>query len=257
MQEQKQLSHFAQTKEEAEIIQSIEKSQLIENLRDLEPLLNVVSYWRMYIGLPKGDATEELVLVSEFIYKNYGYLTIEEIRLACNLSVTRQLEDVEFYGSFSPLYVGKILDAYKYHRKRTLAETIRRKEVHDNKQKDIANKPTPEESQKMMKELFRDFYKEYQETGEVRDVFNFCYNFLREHKWISPTPAEVDAAMAWGKEKAAKAKEDFKNKSPFDKFRINEEVEYKRWARNWCVQNYFKSVNIDVLLNNIKAELFT
>ena len=43
-----------------------------------------------------------------------------------------------------------------------------------------------------------------------------------------------------------------------DNFKIDiDEDDYKRWARNWCVQNYFKTVDIDVLLNNIKPELFS
>ena len=34
------------------------------------------------------------------------------------------------------------------------------------------------------------------------------------------------------------------------------DLDIKRGARNWCVQNYFENVNIDVLLNNIKPNLF-
>jgi hypothetical protein len=36
----------------------------------------------------------------------------------------------------------------------------------------------------------------------------------------------------------------------------NSEVEIKRYARNYLVTKYFKNVEIDVVINNIKPELF-
>jgi 2-isopropylmalate synthase len=64
----------------------------------MDTLLGVVAKWRMYIGLPKTDVSEELMINVDFINKNYPFLTLGEIELAINLSVTRKLEDVEFYA---------------------------------------------------------------------------------------------------------------------------------------------------------------
>jgi hypothetical protein len=101
---------------------------MIQKLQELTPLINVVAKWRMYVGLPKTDVSEELSLVAQFLYKEYGYLTVNEIELAYTLSVTNRLREAEFFGYFSPLYVGKVLDAYLYYRKITMADTIRRRD---------------------------------------------------------------------------------------------------------------------------------
>jgi len=209
------------------------------------------------LGLSEKDnVTEELIINSTFIRNNYPSLTIHEIRLAYTLSITGKLEDVEFYGNFSPLYMAKVINSYLYYRKIMLADVIRKKEKHDQYLLEQSNKPTPEEQAELTKEIFSDFYKQWQETGEISDVFNICYYFLRpkdgSRKLFSPTKEEVDLASQWGKQKALMLAQ------KKDNFRIEiGEDDYKKWARNWCVQNYFKTVDIGILLNNIKPELFS
>jgi hypothetical protein len=152
----------------------------------------VVSKWRLYIGLPKEDVTEELAIVTDFISKNYNFLTLGEIELAYNLSVIRVLDDTEFYGSFSPLYVGKVLSSYLYYRKMTLADAIRRKEKYEMEQQEISNRPTPEEEAQLTKEILKDFYRKSQETGEVNDPFNICYNFLRKYHFMKVSKDDIE-----------------------------------------------------------------
>jgi hypothetical protein len=77
---------------------------------------------------------------------------------------------------------------------------------------------------------------------------------LRRAKLITPTKEEIEEAVKWGKDKAQEIKRD---KYAFTKYNLNLEEEEKRWSRTWCVQNYFKNVDISVLVNNIKPEYFT
>jgi len=249
----KQLLEFTTTNEEVALVKCVEASVLIGNLTDLNTLVNVVAKWRMYIGLPKEDISEELSIVADFLFKQYPFLTIAEIELAYTLSVTNKLKDVEFYGSFSPLYVGKVLDSFLYYRKLTLADTIRRKQKYDNEIKEIENRPTPTKQFEDLKHTIKDMYNEFKEKGELRDPFNICYNFFRKTKMIVVKKEEIDMAMDYGKKMYLS-----KDRNLFDKVaESTKDTEIQRYARNWCVQNYFNNVGIDVILNNIKVEHFT
>lgn len=64
---------------------------------------------------------------------------------------------------------------------------------------------------------------------------------------------EIDLAMDYGKKMYLS-----KERNLFDKVtESSKELEIQRYARNWCVQNYFDNVGIDIILNNIKVEHFT
>jgi len=245
---------YTKTKEEHDIALCLQNSVMIGRLQDPNELLKVITEWRIYIGVPKSeDLAEEFTILAKFLHENYAFLTIDEIRLAYTLSVTRKLKEVEFYGYFSPMYVGKVLDSYLYYRKITMADALREREKHQQELKEQANRPTPEQMAKDMKELIKGFYAEWKENGEIKDVFSISYNFLRKHNMLIVKKEEIDEAMAYGLKMArSKEKKVFEKVNPED-----EKLETQRYARNWCVHKYFETINIDVLLNNINSELFT
>lgn len=248
---------FIKTPDEYAMIIAIEKSQRIADLSDLNPLLGVVSKWRLYIGVPKEDVSEELAIVVDFIFKHYGFLTIAEVELAYNLSVVNKLEDIKFFGQFSPMYVGKVLSAYLYYRKMTLADPIRKKEKAQFEEEEKSNKPTPQQESDLTKEIIEGFYKQWQETGSINDVFNICYNFFRKVnvRWLTVTKEDIDISMQKGKLKYQQRKQ--KEDAGFlGEINDNAELEIKRHARNYLVEKYFETVDIIILLNNIKPELF-
>lgn len=252
---QKSLLDFITSDEEHAIVQAVEGSkQIARSENSKEELINIVVKWRMYIGIPKTDVAEELVLVAGFIFENYGFLTTPEIELAIKLSVLRKLKDTEFHGYFSPMYVAKVLDSYLYYRKMTMADSIRRREKAIAEEREIQNKPSPEEQAEGYKELFQSFYKEYKENGYIRDVFNLCYNFLRKHKMMEVYKETIEEAQAYGKRKVEEVKETARKEGGKIDFDLG--LEEKRWARNYCVHKYFDTVDINVLCNNIKPQHF-
>jgi hypothetical protein len=247
------LQDYINSDEEYAIVQSVEGSKQIAKIENKEEIINTVVKWRMYIGIPKTDVSEELLLVASFIADNYGFLTLAEIELAIKLSVLRKIEG-DFYGYFSPMYVAKVLDSYLHYRKITMTDAIRRKEKADMEEKEKANRPSPENQAENTRKIFRDYYSVWKETGEIRDVFSICYNFLRKHKMLEVSQTMIKEAQEYGKKKVMEAKQ----KKPLtDRIDMNYfDAEEKSWARTYCVQKYFESVDIDVLANNIKPELF-
>lgn len=240
---------------EHSIVKAVEGSKQVAKINsdEREELINLVVKWRLYIGIPKADVAEELVLNAQFIYENYGFLTIDEIELAIKLSVLRKLPDCEFHGYFSPMYVSKVLDSYLHYRKMTLADAIRRRDKAIAEERERQNRPTPEKQAEMTRSIFKTFYEEWKKDGAIRDVFNICYNYLRKHKMLVIDQEMLEGAQAYGKLKVKEAKEE----NRYGKIEFDLDMEEKRWARNYCVQKYFESVDINVLCNNIKAEHFT
>lgn len=180
-------------------------------------------------------------------------MTLGEIELAYNLSVMRILDDTEFYGSFSPLYVGKVLSSYLYYRKMTLADAIRRKEKYEMELQELKNKPTPEEEANLTKEILKDFYRKSQETGEVNDPFNICYNFLRKYKFMLVSKEDIDEAMSVGEKMYVV---NLNKKTILSNLGNDKEQETKRYARNYLVKRYFDRTDIDILLSKVTSELF-
>lgn len=223
---------------------------MIGKLQDWGELLKIVSKWRLYIGIPKKEVDAELSVATEFIGNTYPHLTLSEIELAFNLSISRKLEDVEFFGYFSPLYIGKVLDSYLYWRKMNMADAIRKREKFLQQEAEIRNRPTPEQQCEDTKEIVAEFYKKWQETGEINDPLNICYNLFRKSKMMKLTQTDIDEAMAM-------AKTVTKKPNPFERAIVSEEFEIKRHARNFCVKKFFENVDIVVILNNIKPEFFS
>jgi len=258
------LSAFVETSEQNDIIQAIENSVLVR--QNDKYLLEVLSMWKMYLGINRSpDAAIELALIRDFILDNYKHITIGEIELAYKLAATQKLDDCDYYGQFSPLYVGRVLNSYLYYRKIQLADPIRKQEKANLIDQEQKNKPTPEEQANLTREIFFDFYNQSKNGQEITDVFNICWNFLRNqvlsgnrdflHKWTNPQKAEYEQAMQYAVN-VIKKKED-KFMDLYNVVNQNKENDAKKIARNYCVQKYFESIeNVEEIIRKIKPELF-
>ena len=249
------LLNFIETPEEYAIAISVQQSVAVKDLKEATPLVKLVGKWRAYVGLPKEDVTQELAIVVQYIRESWGMLTLQEIELAINLSISRKIDDCEFYGFFSPMYVGKVLGSYMYYRKITMADAIRRKEKFEQTEAEKNNKPTPEQEAQVTQELVLGFYKEYKKKGQISDPFNLTYTFLRKHKWLKVSEQDIKESMGWAENKyeLQKGQKDVLVGAITD----DKDLEIKRHARNYLVAKYFGNVDIDVVINNIKPELFT
>jgi len=54
------LQAYINSEEEYAIVQSVEGSRQIDKIENREEIINTVVKWRMYIGIPKTDVSEEL-----------------------------------------------------------------------------------------------------------------------------------------------------------------------------------------------------
>lgn len=256
------------------IVNAIESSFQIKTLKDLNPLLSIVAKWKLYLGVSEKISIEEssiqLSLIRDFIYENFGHLTLLEVELAYTLAATNKLENCEYYGFFSPFYVGKVLDSYMYYRKREMAELIRRKEKWNFTQIKVV-KMSPEEECLLTRQIFEDFYKEFITENKINDVLNLCWNYLRDQvkkgnrdffsKWTNPQTEEIEEAKKYAHKQAAEKENIFvdyyKTLNKSEEKQANKENELKKYMRNYCVQKFFETTEIDFILKSIKAEHFS
>ena len=101
--------------EVAKFQQAIESKRIAQ--LDIEPLKQALRYAMVLVGIKAHNVPndrEKAVLI-QFIQKNYGGHTPDEIRLAFDLAVSGELnvEDVKCYENFSPLYFAQIMNAYR------------------------------------------------------------------------------------------------------------------------------------------------
>lgn len=255
--EPKSLLRFVSNEMEHELAVAVLESPQIVNV-PAEQIVNLVALWRMYIGIPKTDVAEEIAFISSYIHENYYFLTLSEIELAIKLSAKRILKDAEFTGYFSPMYVSKVLDSFLYYRKITMAEPIRQRELAINEEKEKMNKPSPEEQARRFQELFRNFYIEWQKTGEINDPFSLAYNYLRKNNLLPVSKQMVADAQEYGKKKADEYIKARQKSGRKISFKISDIVgmEEKKWARNYCVQKFFENVDIENLCSKIISTHF-
>lgn len=255
----KSLADFVSNNEEKSIVVSVSQSKPIKEA-SLSELLERVATLRLYVGLPKdGGTSQELTVATNFIFNNFDHLTIDELDLAFNLFVMNKLDEFEFYGSFSPLFIGKVLNSYLHYRKITMADVIRKQEKYNQEQKERENIPSPEQQASDKRNTILDYYNEYKQNGCINDIMSICYYFFRKDKAhrelfnFKFTQQQIDEAFVWAAEKYKKEKD------AVGLFKIDpkqEKLEIDRFARIWCVQKYFDNVDINVVLNNITPDLF-
>jgi hypothetical protein len=97
---------------------------------DITKLIGMVTKWRIMLGLSKEMSEEELKINVQFIKTNYQKFTLKDIDIAINWSLQGKLGvTVEPYGTFSPLYISRILNAYGAKAEDMINEIMQRKRL--------------------------------------------------------------------------------------------------------------------------------
>ena len=241
------------------------KSISVPNISELgrnisEKLLDTLAKWRWMAGISthnqsEDDIAHELALICKFVMSNYPQITLDEISLAIDLSLTDKLNcDVRTFNTFSPMYVSRILNAYIEYKRTMYNDLMKRKESLDLK-KEMDREITPEEKMEGMVELIRYFYDKHKSEGIVNDYFNTLYNYLRRTKRLIVGKPMIDDALKYAKVESQKhIKQYFEDSLKTQK--IDSDAIEKRYARNYCVQVFFNTLDIEKLIASIKVEEF-
>ena len=225
---------------------------------DFGSIIDVLARWRFMAGITthnqdEDDIANELGLIATFIKNNYSKLTLDEVSLSINLSLTDKLDvDVRTFNVFSPMYVSRILNGYIEYKRKMYNDLSYRKEIKESNA--LSHVPTPEEKMQSMKDTIVYFYQQYKSNGVINDAFNTLYNYFRRTKRLNPDKATIDEAVVYGKELAKRDERDIYGFNSKEKYDIG--LIEKRYARNYCVQKFFDKINIEELTLSINLSEF-
>ena len=232
---------------------------------DYTRLIQVVTKWRIMLGLSKDMSEEELKINVQFIKNSYGKLTAKEIESAIDLSLQGYLGvDPQPYGNFSPLYISKILNAFveKHNEKiNALLQRKRQAEI-DAKRNEVDNR-TPMEIAQSTKDFISDFGKRVRDSDKYYGDFNHTvWNFLNAGGYIEPDDDTLKGAKEFADAEHRKM-EEIENKNIFMRSIRNaqKEQEVKKrkemYGRFYVMRAFFRSLDdVDAFMKQFDVKLF-
>jgi hypothetical protein len=240
---------FSQKK--IKIFQAYHNLKKIDNFSsndDLKPLIDIVGKWRFYVGIKEDLSKEELFMNVTFIRENFGELNLVDINEAINLSLKGELKvDVEHYQNFSPIYISKILLAYKEYRSKIIVDIRQRISEKENS---LQSEITDEERLTFCKKSLQSMYDSKNDKG-FYDFGSVTYDFIKKNKLMVMSKELVDEAMAYGTDNYIKqTRNSFYNdvvsntknhKSERDK----KDQTIRSYARNYVVKKWLDGFNVN------------
>jgi len=208
---------------------------------ELKPLIDLVGKWRYYIGIREELSQEELFMNITFIRENFNELNLVDINEAINLSLKGDLNiDVEHYQNFTPLYISKILKAYKEYRGKIIYDI--RESISKIENQPV--EPTLAEKVDITKSSLLAMYKS-REDKRFHDYGGVTYDFIKRNQLMMFTKSLVAEAMDYGKKETIKntRKSAYKdvvlgtNKN-LTTAREKKESEIRTLARNYVVMKW-------------------
>lgn len=256
------LIEVVSTENEARFVTAISKAKIgeLSTTDTKDRLIDILAKWRWMSGVnttnqDENEIAHEMALICKFIINNYPQITLDEISLCIDLSLTNKLDcDVRTFNVFSPMYVSRILNAYIDYKNSTYNDLMRKKhhlEEKINKEKE----PTDKEKMDGTIELIEYFYGKFQENEEIDDYFGVLYSYFRKKNIINPNKEMIEKAMTYGLEKSKNYVSNY-----FDDFikgkKVKDEYFQKRFARNYCVQKLFETKSLNELISEVKITDF-
>lgn len=223
---------------------------------DLFKMNALITRWSVYIGIKK-ILPEELNLLANYIKDNYSELNEFDLDRAMNMLLKEELQvDAESYGTLSPLYISKVLNAYKVYKR----ESIYR--VKDELEK--IEKNTPKEIDKnerleSFKRLLR-LAKEDSEKMAYVDFGNVLYNFVKKNKLIDNiSEADIENAERYaenmvGKNLKSSAIQSVIHNKVFIKH-DNKDKQLLINKRQYLINLWLKRTDIENIIENIKYDM--
>ena len=234
-------------KSKIEIYQAYYSLKRIKDFKsndELKPLIDLIGKWRFFIGIKEELSQEELFMNVNFIRENFSELNLVDINQAINLSIKGSLNiDVEHYQSFTPLYISKILLAYKKYKGEVIFDIRDSINKIEEKPKQLSITDRIALTRASLSVLY-----EKRNDKNFYDYGNVTYDFIKKNKLFKISKELVEKAMKYGKEQVAQetrntAISDALNNTTKNLQEVRNKKEYniRQNARNYVVQQWFNS----------------
>jgi hypothetical protein len=211
---------------------------------ELAPLIDVIGKWRFYLGIKEEPSKQEMIINTNFVRENFGALRIGDIHEAINLSVAGKLDcDNEAYNNFSPLYIGRILNAYNEYRNQIIGQVKRQITLEQSKK---ATQISAEEKNQLWRTSFLSAWNVVKQGGFFEDYGHSWYDYLKKNKLVTNTPELTQNALDYAKKRILEEKPNAKSLRDFinevHTARVDEEELKKRYARFFVVNFWLQNI---------------
>ena len=168
---------------------------------DFQNLHKLLLKWGKFIGLKEAPDDESMFMLVVFVKENFIDVSLSEITNAFNMACAGKLNvNVEHYNSFSPIYISKIINAYKENKRMVMHRLY---EAEQNAIKKENEKPlTPEQLEQKNTENALTVFQHYQQDGRIPDYGFMIYDFLVSKKLIKFNKEEKTEILTRAKEMA-------------------------------------------------------
>lgn len=216
---------------------------------EMNKLVELIGQWGYYLGISENISQKELILNAQFIKENFGKLNLVDIKEAIRLSTTDQLNvDVNPYGKLSPLYIGKILNAYKTKRSTVIVETNQKLlNIENEKSKPM---PSKTERKKSIEIILIDAWNIVNTKKETYyDFGDTIYNIIRLNKLVVFNNNIIQQATNYAKRQIAEEKKSSNLKSvinnmPFQKMQDKHDALLRKKSREYVVNNWLSKIKL-------------
>lgn len=216
---------------------------------ELEPLIDLLGTWRFYAGVREELTQDEIHMNLTFVRENFSELNLVDIKEAIDLSLKGKLQvDVEHYQSFTPIYISRILTAYKKYRGSVIVKIRKELEtIENNKPKQFSDN----EKLKLAKDNLQVLY-ESKDSDSFYDYGSVAYNFIKKNKLVRFTKELVDEAMKFGKNNYT----EMKRKSAYKDAVLDSENHLKnaREKQDAMIRNLARNYVVRKWLNGYKPK---
>lgn len=211
--------------------------------KELEGVIDAIGKWRFFLGLKEKASKEEIIMNTQFIREHFGELNVVDLHEAMSLSIAGKLDvDNNHYGNFGPLYISRILNAYKDYRNEVITYCKRQIQIEEKKKL-----PPPRDKQKDLQDMVNFFVSAHE--AAINDFFDdygdVWYNFAKRNKMITISEDLISRAKRYGAERAMDdARDGILMKMQLNQRMSKDQQEYKqrKYARSYVVNDWLKSI---------------
>jgi hypothetical protein len=211
---------------------------------ELAPLIDVIGKWRFYLGIKEEPSKQEMIINTNFVRENFGALRIGDIHEAINLSVAGKLDcDNEAYNNFSPLYIGRILNAYNEYRNQIIGQVKRQISIQESKK---ASELTQDEKNELWRTSFISAWNIVKSGGFFEDYGHSWYDYIKKNKLVTNSKELTENALEYAKKRVSEEKPNAKSLRDFVNEvhtpRVNEVEMKNRYARFYIVNYWLQNI---------------
>jgi len=211
----------------------------------MNKLVEVIGQWSFYLGLSDKVSEKELILIAQFIKENFGSLNITDMQEAIKMCTNGELDsEIEHFGKLSPLYIGKVLNAYKLKRSSLIVDInkkVAQLEFEANKKV-----PTAEENLNNMKIIVQNAWLDVNSGKTFYDFGDCVYNYIKEKKLMVVDDDMIERAKKYAKRNIKEEQHQSTMKSVINNMRfekVDAESIKRKKAREYIVNEWLSSMN--------------